>query len=178
MVIWYTGLSGSGKSTIAKAYMDRSLPTRLNVMAGSFNLDGDVMRTGLNSDLGFSEVDRTENIRRLAHMAKYLNDYGDVQVPAITPTHRMRELARDIIGKRNFLLVYVSAPLEICADRDPKGLYKKAYAGEIDNFTGVSALFEIPTDADVVIPETASPHLAVDMVYGGIFKTKIKNRIR
>ena len=140
-VVWLTGLSGSGKSTIAQA-----LETRLHE-AGFFTklLDGDNIRVGLNKNLGFSEEDRQENIRRIAEAAKLFLDGGVITICSfVSPTIQIRELARQIIGPQDFLEVYVNAPLEVCEARDVKGLYKKARAGLIPQFTGIDSPFEAP----------------------------------
>ena len=141
-VIWLTGLSGSGKSTIAnelsKELYKQSKP--------HYILDGDNLRFGLNRDLGFTQADRTENIRRTAETAKLMADAGlIVLVTLISPKEADRQMAKEIIGEELFTLVYVDTPLEVCEQRDPKGLYKKARAGEIPNFTGIGAGFEQPT---------------------------------
>ncbi len=141
VMIWFTGLSGSGKSTLAIALerelYKRGFLTRI--------LDGDNIRSGINNNLGFSEADRTENIRRIAEVSKLFVDCGIVTIAAfISPTRAIRHMAREIIGKDDFLEVYVSTPLEECEKRDVKGLYKKARKGEIRNFTGISAPFEAP----------------------------------
>ncbi|MDX2195228.1 MAG: adenylyl-sulfate kinase [Cytophagales bacterium] len=141
IVIWMVGLSGSGKSTIAKSLeMDlyaRGYLTQL--------LDGDNLRTGINNNLGFSEDDRTENIRRAAETAKLFMQCGIVTICSfISPTYKIRELAKNIIGKDNYYEVYVNAPFEVCEARDVKGLYKKARAGEIKGFTGIDSPFEAP----------------------------------
>ena len=141
VMIWFTGLSGSGKSTLAIALerelYKRGFLTRI--------LDGDNIRSGINNNLGFSEADRTENIRRIAEVSKLFVDCGIVTIAAfISPTRAIRQMAREIIGKDDFLEVYVSTPLEECEKRDVKGLYKKARKGEIRDFTGISAPFEAP----------------------------------
>lgn len=141
VMIWFTGLSGSGKSTLAIALerelYKRGFLTRI--------LDGDNIRSGINNNLGFSEADRTENIRRIAEVSKLFVDCGIVTIAAfISPTRAIRHMAQEIIGKDDFLEVYVSTPLEECEKRDVKGLYKKARKGEIRDFTGVSAPFEAP----------------------------------
>lgn len=141
-MVWLTGLSGSGKSTIAIALerrlQERGLLCRI--------LDGDNIRSGINSNLGFSADDRRENIRRIAEVAKLFVDTGIITIAAfISPTVEMRNLARDIIGEADFREVYVSTPLAVCEDRDVKGLYAKARRGEIKNFTGIDAPFEPPT---------------------------------
>ena len=141
VMIWFTGLSGSGKSTLAidleRELYKRGFLTRI--------LDGDNIRSGINNNLGFSEADRTENIRRIAEVSKLFVDCGIVTIAAfISPTRAIRQMAREIIGKDDFLEVYVSTPLEECEKRDVKGLYKKARKGEIRDFTGISAPFEAP----------------------------------
>lgn len=141
VMLWFTGLSGSGKSTLAIA-LERELQRR-GILCRI--LDGDNIRSGINSNLGFSEADRAENIRRIAEVAKLFVDTGIVTIAAfISPTEQMRRMARDIIGEKDFLEVYVSTPVEECERRDVKGLYAKARRGEIKDFTGVSAPFEAP----------------------------------
>lgn len=141
VVIWFTGLSGSGKSTIANA-----LSNDLHLQGiPHFVLDGDNLRRGINKDLGFTEEDRTENIRRTAEIASLMADAGlVVLVSLISPLERDRDMAKKIVGEQRFRLIYVSTPLEECERRDPKGLYKKAREGRLPNFTGVSAPFETP----------------------------------
>ncbi|RMG71106.1 MAG: adenylyl-sulfate kinase [Bacteroidetes bacterium] len=141
VVVWLTGLSGSGKSTIAQA-LERQLH-----QDGYFTklLDGDNIRTGLNNNLGFSAEDRQENIRRIAETAKLFLDGGIICLCSfVSPTRAIRAMAREIVGAEDFLEVYVNAPLAVCEDRDVKGLYKKARAGEIKDFTGIDAPFEAP----------------------------------
>lgn len=141
IMIWFTGLSGSGKSTVAIA-LERELHKR-GILCRI--LDGDNIRTGINNNLGFSEADRVENIRRIAEVAKLFVDTGIVTIAAfISPSNGIREMAADIIGRKDFLEVYVSTPIEECERRDVKGLYAKARRGEIQNFTGISAPFEAP----------------------------------
>ena len=141
VMVWFTGLSGSGKSTIAIA-LERELHKR-GVLCCI--LDGDNIRSGINNNLGFSEVDRVENIRRIAEVSKLFVDTGIVTIAAfISPNNDIREMAARIIGSNDFLEVYVSTPLEECERRDVKGLYAKARKGEIKNFTGISAPFEAP----------------------------------
>ena len=140
-MIWFTGLSGSGKSTIAIA-LERELHQR-GILCRI--LDGDNIRSGINNNLGFSEADRVENIRRIAEVSKLFIDTGIVTIAAfISPNNDIREMAASIIGKEDFLEIYVSTPLEECERRDVKGLYAKARRGEIKNFTGISAPFEAP----------------------------------
>ncbi len=147
-VLWFTGLSGSGKSTIAKG-----LEERLHAK-GFFTvvLDGDNVRTGINSNLGFSDEDRKENIRRIAEVAKLFASNGVITICSfVSPTEEIRSLARNIIGKGDFIEVFVNTPIEECEKRDVKGLYAKARKGEIQDFTGVNAPFEEPKNADLEI---------------------------
>lgn len=140
-MIWFTGLSGSGKSTIAIA-LERELHKRGLLCR---ILDGDNIRSGINNNLGFTEADRIENIRRIAEVSKLFVDAGIITIAAfISPSNDIREMAANIIGKDDFLEVYVSTPIEECERRDVKGLYAKARRGEIKNFTGISAPFEAP----------------------------------
>jgi adenylylsulfate kinase len=143
-VIWFTGLSGSGKTTLANALeknlYEKGFLTQI--------LDGDIIRSGINNNLGFSPEDRMENIRRIAEIAKLLLNSGVICICAfVSPTENIRNLVCDIIGNPDFLEVFISTPLEVCESRDVKGLYQKARAGEIKNFTGISAPFEIPQNA-------------------------------
>ncbi|MCE2615503.1 MAG: adenylyl-sulfate kinase [Phocaeicola sp.] len=148
LVIWFTGLSGSGKSTLAIA-LEKELHQR-NFLCRL--LDGDNIRSGINKNLGFSEEDRMENIRRIAEIGKLFVETGIITIAAlITPTNKLRTLASNIIGKKDFFEVYVSTPLIVCEQRDIKGLYAKARREEIKNFTGISAPFEQPTQASSVI---------------------------
>lgn len=141
MMIWFTGLSGSGKSTIAIA-LERELQRRRLLCR---ILDGDNIRSGINSNLGFSPEDRVENIRRIAEVGKLFVDTGIITLAAfISPTNELRRMAAHIIGEQDFYEVYVSTPLEECERRDVKGLYAKARRGEIRDFTGISAPFEVP----------------------------------
>lgn len=143
VMVWFTGLSGSGKSTIAIA-LERELHKRGLLCR---ILDGDNIRSGINNNLGFSPEDRIENIRRIAEVSKLFIDTGIITIAAfISPNNDLREMASGIIGKENFLEVYVSTPLEECERRDVKGLYAKARRGEIKEFTGISAPFEVPAD--------------------------------
>ena len=147
-VLWMTGLSGSGKTTIGLA-LEKELYTRgFLVML----LDGDIVRTGINNNLKFSVEDRKENIRRIAEVSKLFINCGVVTINCfISPTAEIRTMARNIIGKDDFLEVFISAPLAICETRDVKGLYAKARTGEIPEFTGISSPFDIPPDPDLVI---------------------------
>lgn len=148
MTIWLTGLSAAGKSTLAFAL------ERLLIEAGHpcYVLDGDNVRHGLNSNLGFSAEDRSENIRRVAEVAKLMNDAGLIVITAfISPFREDRAKARAIIGEGLFQEVYVSADLAACEARDPKGLYKKARAGQVPEFTGISSPYEAPLSPELVI---------------------------
>jgi len=146
--VWMTGLSGAGKSTLALA-LERTL-----VHAGHpcLVLDGDVVREGLNRDLGFSASDRVENMRRVAQVARLANDAGVlVLVALISPLEEGRSLARRIVGDERFVEVYLSTSFEVCAGRDPKGLYARARAGLVADFTGVSSAYEVPKEPQVII---------------------------
>lgn len=148
VMIWLTGLSGSGKSTIAIA-LERELH-RLGLLCRI--LDGDNIRSGINNNLGFSEADRVENIRRIAEIGKLFVDTGIITIAAfISPMNSLREMAASIIGKNNFLEIYVNTSLAECERRDVKGLYAKARRGEIKEFTGISAPFEEPLHPDLVL---------------------------
>lgn len=145
-VLWFTGLSGSGKSTIANAVESKLL----SLGKHSYLLDGDNIRHGLNKDLGFSDEDRIENIRRIGEVAKLFVDAGTIVLTAfISPFVAERNQARDLVADGEFLEVYVDTPLEVCAQRDPKGLYKKARAGEIKNFTGIDSEYEAPLRPEI-----------------------------
>ena len=162
-VIWLTGLSGSGKSTIAN-----ELAIKLQQEGKlAYILDGDNVRMGLNKDLGFSDDDRKENIRRIAEVAKLLSDAGVIVITAfISPFREERENAKEIIGENNFTEVYVEASLMVCEDRDPKGFYKKARAGEIPMFTGINSPYEEPLNADLTIStENNSVEACTEFIY-------------
>lgn len=147
-VVWLTGLSGSGKSTIARALERRLIDGgRL-----AYVLDGDNVRQGLNADLGFSHKDRAENIRRIGEVAALLVDAGVLAITAfIAPFRADRDRVRSIVGEGRFLEVFVDAPLEVCERRDPKGLYRKARRGEIPEFTGIDSPYERPAAPELVI---------------------------
>ena len=147
-VIWMTGLSGSGKTTIAKG-VERYLHSK-----GIINqlLDGDNIRVGISNNLAFSNEDRVENIRRIAEVSKLFMNCGIVTLNCfVSPTIAIRKIAKDIIGEDNFIEVYINASVETCEGRDIKGLYKKARAGEIKDFTGISAPFEAPENPEIEI---------------------------
>ena len=147
-VLWFTGLSGSGKSTIAKG-LEEVLQHQKYFTAV---LDGDNVRTGITNNLGFSEDDRTENIRRIAEVAKLFLQNGTIVICCfVSPTQTIRHLAKSIIGEADFIEVFIDTPMEECEARDVKGLYAKARKGEIKDFTGVNAPFEIPEQADLKV---------------------------
>jgi bifunctional enzyme CysN/CysC len=161
-VLWFTGLSGSGKSTIANL-----LDKKLNAAGRhTFILDGDNVRHGLNRDLGFTEADRVENIRRVAEVAKLMADAGlIVLVSFISPFRAERQMARELIGESEFIEIFVDTPIEECAARDPKGLYKRAKAGEIKNFTGIDSPYESPASAEIHLATAGkTPEELVDVV--------------
>lgn len=162
VVLWMTGLSGAGKSTIAYA-LEKKLQTE-NILCEV--LDGDVLRNGINAGLGFTETDRKENIRRTAEIAKLLCANNFIVICSlITPTNDLRSIAKSILGDK-FKLIHISTSLEICKDRDVKGLYGKALKGEIPNFTGISAPFDVPHDAHFIIDtQNQSENQSVEALY-------------
>lgn len=169
-LLWFTGLSGSGKSTIAnaveKALVDKGIHT--------YTLDGDNVRKGLNNNLTFSPEDRTENIRRIAEVANLMVDAGLVVLAAfVSPYEKDREGIKSILGSDNYLEVFVNTPIEECERRDVKGLYAKARAGEILNFTGINAPYEAPKQPDVEIDTTKQ---SVDEAVAVIIK-HIENKL-
>ena len=148
VVVWLTGLSGSGKTTLSenieKILFQKGYLTQI--------LDGDRLRQGVNNNLGYNEQDREENIRRIAEISKIFLNCGIICINSfISPTEKMRQLARDIIGSEHFIEIFLSASLEVCEKRDIKGLYKEARNGNIKNFTGIDSLYEIPLNPDLVI---------------------------
>jgi bifunctional enzyme CysN/CysC len=148
LVVWFTGLSGSGKSTLANLL---EVALYRNGQR-TYLLDGDNVRQGLNKDLGFTDADRVENIRRVAEVAKLMCDAGMVVITAfISPFRTERQMARELIGAGNFKEIYVSTPLAVCEQRDPKGLYKRARAGEIPNMTGIGSAYEAPLAPDMEV---------------------------
>ena len=150
--VWLTGLSGSGKSTIANALEKRLVAQGAHV----YVLDGDNLRLGLNMDLGFTPEDRAENVRRVSEVAKLMVDAGLIVISAlVSPFEVDRQRAKGIFEEGEFLEIFIDTPVEICRARDPKGLYKKSAAGEIPNFTGVGQDYERPTQPDLVIDGTA-----------------------
>jgi adenylylsulfate kinase len=146
--VWLTGLSASGKSTLAFA-LERAL---IEAGRACYVLDGDNVRHGLSRDLGFSDTDRTENIRRIAEVAKLMNDAGLIVITAfISPLRSDRDMAKTIIGDDQYREIYVSTSIEVCESRDPKGLYEKARAGLVKEFTGISAPYETPTNPSLIL---------------------------
>lgn len=162
-VIWFTGLSGSGKTTLAASLEKELFFRRFFCQV----LDGDNIRAGINNNLGFSGEDRLENIRRIAEVSKLLVNAGIITICSfISPTNEIRNLARNIIGDNDFIEVYLNTPLEVCEQRDTKGLYKKARAGEIPDFTGISAPFDVPENPDVAIDTSKmSVRESVDLIF-------------
>lgn len=154
IMIWFTGLSGSGKSTVAMG-VERELHAQ-GILCRI--LDGDNVRAGINNNLGFSAEDRIENIRRIAEIGKLFVQTGVVTLACfVSPTNDIRQMAREIVGKEDFLEVYISTPIEECERRDVKGLYARARKGEVKNFTGISAPFEAPVSADIDIDTSKIP---------------------
>jgi bifunctional enzyme CysN/CysC len=163
-VIWFTGLSGSGKSTIANA-----LEVHLHGNGyRTFTLDGDNIRQGISKDLGFTDADRVENIRRIAEVAKLMLDAGMVVMTSfISPFRREREMARELIGTENFIEVFVSTSLEVCEERDVKGLYKKARSGQLPHFSGIDSPYEPPETAEVTVDSAQTPvEEAIRQIFG------------
>ena len=154
IMIWFTGLSGSGKSTVAMG-VERELHAQ-GILCRI--LDGDNVRAGINNNLGFSAEDRIENIRRIAEIGKLFVQTGVVTLACfVSPTNDIRQMARKIVGKEDFLEVYISTPIEECERRDVKGLYARARKGEVKNFTGISAPFEAPVSPDIDIDTSKIP---------------------
>lgn len=154
IMIWFTGLSGSGKSTVAMG-VERELHAQ-GILCRI--LDGDNVRAGINNNLGFSAEDRIENIRRIAEIGKLFVQTGVVTLACfVSPTNDIRQMAREIVCKEDFLEVYISTPIEECERRDVKGLYARARKGEVKNFTGISAPFEAPVSADIDIDTSKIP---------------------
>lgn len=140
-VIWFTGLPCSGKTTLAQLFENKLFENNFTIIT----IDGDIIRTGLNKDLGFSINSRSENIRRIAEVAKIMIDNGIIVITSlVSPSIEVRNMAKDIIGENDFLEVFINAPLNVCETRDVKGMYKKARQGVIKDFTGVDAIYENP----------------------------------
>ena len=150
-VIWFTGLSGSGKSTICNSLEELLNSKKVN----TFTLDGDTVRNGLNKDLGFSDEERSENIRRVAEVSKILMNAGNVVLSSfITPFNKDRDIVKEIVGENNYIEVFVNTSLETCIERDPKGLYQKSKSGLIKKMTGIDSKYEIPKLCDIEISES------------------------
>lgn len=146
VILWFTGLSGSGKSTVANAVEKKLFDKNCH----SYLLDGDNIRHGLNKDLSFSDIERIENIRRIGEVSKLFVDSGLIVLTAfISPFIGDRQLVRELVDNDEFIEIYIDTPLEVCESRDPKGLYKKARAGEIRNFTGIDSAYEVPVSPEV-----------------------------
>ena len=169
-VIWFTGLSGSGKSTICNSLEELLNTKKIN----TFTLDGDSVRNGLNKDLGFSDEDRSENIRRVAEVSKILMNAGNVVLTSfITPFNKDRELAKKIIGENNYIEVFVNTSLETCIDRDSKGLYAKSKSGLIKKMTGIDSDYEIPKSFDIEISESNTLEESIEILYA-LIKDKLR----
>jgi len=170
-VLWFTGLSGSGKSSLANA-IDKKL---YELSIRSYVLDGDNIRHGLNKGLGFSQKDRKENIRRIGEVAKLFVDSGLIVSTAfISPFRKDRELVRQLFSNNEFIEIFVKCPIEICENRDPKGLYKKARNGEIKDFTGIGSPYEEPNDPELIIE---SNKLTIDHSVSVIVEYLINKKI-
>ena len=168
-VVWFTGLSGSGKSTICN-----SLEVLLNAKKiNTFTLDGDSVRNGLNKDLRFSDEDRSENIRRVAEVSKILMNAGNVVLASfITPFQKDRDLVKQIVGQNNYIEVFVNTSLETCINRDPKGLYRKSKSGLIKSMTGIDSNYEIPKSFDIEISESNTLEETIETIYA-LIKDKL-----
>lgn len=180
-IVWFTGLSGSGKSTIANAVEQELFKRGIK----TYLLDGDNVRHGLNKDLGFSELDRIENIRRIGEVSKLFVDSGLIVLTAfISPFKSDRQIARSLVEYDEFIEVFIDTPLEICESRDPKGLYKKARNGAIKNFTGIDSPYEIPQNPEIHIKtENKSIQECVDIIFShlsrfGYIKSNENNVIK
>ena len=168
-IIWFTGLSGSGKTTIADALEQRLHKESFR----TYLLDGDNVRHGLNNDLGFSDNDRTENIRRIGEVSKLFIDAGVMVLATfISPFIDDRKFVRNIVNETEFIEIYIKCPLDLCEDRDIKGLYKKARAGEIKHFTGIDSPYEAPDSAEITIDTSV---LTIDESVDLIINYLIKN---
>ena len=163
IVLWFVGLSGSGKSTIANGLQTKLFENGFNAIV----LDGDNTRLGINKDLGFSDKDRNENIRRVAEISKLFVETGHIVINAfISPFELNRTQARDIISDKDFIEVYIESSISTCEERDVKGLYRKARAGEINEFTGISSPFEAPKNPDILVKtDEQRPNESVDYLF-------------
>jgi adenylylsulfate kinase len=161
-ILWFTGLSGSGKSTVANAVESRLIELEKH----TYLLDGDNIRMGLNKGLTFSDEDRVENIRRIGEVSKLFVDAGTIVLTAfISPFQKERDVVRDLVGEGEFIEVFIDTPLAICESRDPKGLYEKARKGEIPNFTGISSPYEAPVKPEIHVK---TENLSIDESAGQI----------
>ena len=168
-VIWFTGLSGSGKSTICNSLEELLYTKKVN----TFILDGDNVRKGLNKDLSFSNDDRSENIRRVAEVSKILMNAGNVVLSSfITPFQKDRDIVKEIVGENNYIEVFVNTSLETCIERDPKGLYQKSKSGLIKKMTGIDSKYEIPKLCDIEISESNTLEETIETIY-----TLIKDKL-
>ena len=160
-IIWFTGLSGSGKSTVADA-LEQKL---ISINKHTYLLDGDNLRHSLNSDLGFSNEDRDENIRRIGHLGELMVDAGLIVIAAfISPFKKQREKTRSLFGANEFVEVFMDTPIEVCEQRDPKGLYKKARSGIIKDFTGIDSPYEKPDSAEITLNEVQKPEDLAEII--------------
>ncbi len=161
-VIWFTGLSGSGKSTICNSLEIFLRTKKIN----TFILDGDSVRNGLNKDLSFSNEDRSENIRRVAEVSKILMNAGHVVLASfISPFQKDRDIVKGIVGKNNYLEIFVNTSLATCINRDPKGLYQKSKSGLIKSMTGIDSKYETPTSFDIEISESNTLEESIEIIY-------------
>ena len=168
-VIWFTGLSGSGKSTICDGLEELLNTKKVN----TFTLDGDSIRNGLNKDLGFSDQDRSENIRRVAEVSKILMNAGNVVLASfISPFQKDRDIVKDVVGKNNYIEVFVNTSLETCINRDPKGLYQKSKSGLIKSMTGIDSNYETPKSFDIEISESNTLEETIEIIYA-LIKDKL-----
>ena len=168
-VIWFTGLSGSGKSTICNSLEELLYTKKVN----TFILDGDSVRKGLNKDLSFSNDDRSENIRRVAEVSKILMNAGNVVLSSfITPFNKDRDIVKEIVGENNYIEVFVNTSLETCIERDPKGLYQKSKSGLIKKMTGIDSKYEIPKSFDIEISESNTLEETIETIYA-LIKDKL-----
>jgi adenylylsulfate kinase len=169
-ILWFTGLSGSGKSTIASA-LEEMLYNNGNF---TYLLDGDNIRHGLNKDLGFDDSSRVENIRRIGEVAKLFTDAGMIVLSAfISPFIKDRKLVKELVEKHEFIEIFIDTPLDICEQRDPKGLYKKARVGEIKDFTGISSPYEVPISPNIHIKNN---NISIEKACEQIIEYLLKNR--
>ena len=160
-IIWFTGLSGSGKSTVADI-LEQKL---INLNKHTYLLDGDNLRHSLNSDLGFSDEDRDENIRRIGHLGELMVDAGLIVIAAfISPFKKQRDKTRSLFNANEFVEVFMDTPIEVCEQRDPKGLYKKARSGIIKDFTGIDSPYEKPDSAEITLNEVQKPEDLAEII--------------